>query len=299
LGAGQVGPKLADELLGRGLRVRIVRRGEPGPERPGLEWFQGDLLDPDVARRACEGSSVVYHCVNPPRYDRWAQQLPPLFDAVVNSVNWSGAKLVVLDNLYMYGHCPEGGYREDTPMAPCSNKGELRAELAQRLLDLQTSGEMEIAIGRAADFFGPETPMSPLFHPRCLDQLRKGKTAEMIGNPDKLHSHSYTPDVARALAILGTSAPSWGQIWHLPITFQGTSRDLAERFANAVGNDLRIRKLQPWMLKLIGLVARDLSGVPEMLYQFEEDFVVDDSKFRAAFGDCTTPIDEAVRATLA
>jgi hypothetical protein len=35
------------------------------------------------------------------------------------------------------------------------------------------------------------------------------------------------------------------------------------------------------------------------IYQFEHDFVMDHSKFTAAFGDISTPIDEALSTTLA
>ena len=36
----------------------------------------------------------------------------------------------------------------------------------------------------------------------------------------------------------------------------------------------------------------------EMLYQFEEDFVVDSSRFMSTFGTQATPLDDAIRATL-
>jgi len=36
-----------------------------------------------------------------------------------------------------------------------------------------------------------------------------------------------------------------------------------------------------------------------MLYEFEEPFVVDDSRFTAAFGSHATPLDDAIDATVA
>ena len=166
LGAGQVGRKLADELIARGKEVRIVRRGEAGPAKPGLQWLQGDLLDPAFADEACQGAAGVDHCVNPARYDRWSTELPPLFEAVLGAAKRAKAKLVVLDNVYMYGHAEGKPYTETTAMNPCSEKGKLRAELAQQLIDLQRSGEVDIAIGRAADFFGPNTAQTAMFHSR-------------------------------------------------------------------------------------------------------------------------------------
>ena len=120
----------------------------------------------------------------------------------------------------------------------------------------------------------------------------------MQGDPDRLHSYSYTPDVARGLAILGTSDESWGKIWHLPVAFQGTTRELATYFAKAAGQELNVRLVPRWMMHVIGLFAPPVRASIEMLYQFEEDYVVDDSRFRAAFGDQTTPIEDAVNSTL-
>ena len=42
-----------------------------------------------------------------------------------------------------------------------------------------------------------------------------------------------------------------------------------------------------------------LREVNEMAYQWEEPFEVDDARFRARFGDLTTPRDEAARQTVA
>src|SRR5687768_3459690 len=102
-GAGQIGRALAAELIARGLRVRIVRRGAAGVASPHLEWMSGDVLDPKFARDAVRGAAVVYNCVNPRGYALWAKELLPLYRAVQTAASVEGARLVVLDNLYMYG----------------------------------------------------------------------------------------------------------------------------------------------------------------------------------------------------
>jgi len=46
--------------------------------------------------------------------------------------------------------------------------------------------------------------------------------------------------------------------------------------------------------------ARDVAqALAEMAHQWEHPFVIDDSRFREAFGVEATPVDEAARATLA
>src|SRR5262245_4659310 len=166
-GAGQVGQKLAAELLDRGHRVRLVRRGPAGAARPGLTWISGDVTDRRVADEAAAGAAVVYNCVNPPDYARWHGVLEPLARSVRAAAARAGARLVVLDCLYMYGAPAAVPFDEDTPMNPRSKKGELRRQMVEELFEAHRRGEVEVTTGRASDYFGPETPLSMLLHPRA------------------------------------------------------------------------------------------------------------------------------------
>ena len=51
-------------------------------------------------------------------------------------------------------------------------------------------------------------------------------------------------------------------------------------------------------LRLVGLVKPAMREYLHTLYQFTDPWVVDDSKFRAAFGDLATPLDDALATTL-
>ena len=61
-------------------------------------------------------------------------------------------------------------------------------------------------------------------------------------------------------------------------------------------------RLPAWLLHVAGLFDGQLGALPEMLYQWQRPFMVDDSRFRAAFGAAAaaacTPVDAAVAATL-
>ena len=296
-GAGQVGRRLTQRLVDLGHEVRLVRRSEPGPARPGLTWLQGDLTDPAFADRACRGADVVYNCVNPAQYHRWDELLPPLSRAVRGAATRAAARLVVLDNLYMYGQTPDGVMREDSPQRPCSRKGELRKQLADELFEAHARGEVRVSAGRASDYFGPGGESAAVFMPRTLDRLREGKAVELLGDPDVRHSYSYIPDVARGLAVLGTDPRADGRVWHLPTTWHGTTRELLERFAVHHGQALRMRRIPNWVLSAAGLVFPLARAVAEMTYQWERDFVIDDSAFRDTFGLDPTPVEIAVEAT--
>ncbi|MFV8752455.1 NAD-dependent epimerase/dehydratase family protein [Nannocystaceae bacterium ST9] len=297
-GAGEVGLKLAHELVNRGFAVRLVRRGPAGAARPGLTWMSGDVTDPAFADEAARGAAVVYNCVNPPDYSRWHGVLEPLMRAVRGAATRAGARLVALDCLYMYGAPEAVPFDEDTPIRPRSDKGELRAMLAEEMFEAHRRGEVEVTSGRASDFFGPDTPNSMLLHPRSLTRLRAGKSVEVFGNPDMPHAYSYTPDVARGLAELGTRPEAVGKVFHLPVAWTGTSRALLERCAAALGHQARVSVIPGWALTALGLVSPPMRAIKKMLYQWEQPFVLDDRRFQATFGFGATPIDEAIRTTL-
>lgn len=297
IGAGQVGQRLARELLGLGFQVRLVRRSAPGPSAPGLSWLQGDVLDPAFMDRACRGAQVVYNTANPAEYHRWEALLPPLARAVREAAARAGARLVILDNLYMYGHTDEGVMRESTPMRPRNVMGELRKRLAEEAFEAHARGELRVTSGRASDYYGPGTVNAAVFLPRTMQRLAAGKAVEVIGNPDTRHSYSYLPDVARALAVLGTHPEADGRAWHLPSSWHGTTRDLLSRFADHHGQPLKVRHIPRWVLQAAGFVMPLMRAVVSMNYQWDEDFILDDSDFRSTFAFVPTPVDETVRET--
>ena len=119
-----------------------------------------------------------------------------------------------------------------------------------------------------------------------------------MGNPELQHSYSYTPDVAAALITLGTQPGATGAVWHLPIAETRTSRQIIETVYELAGHQPKIMAAGPMTLRAIGLFKPQLREYLHTLYQFTEPWIVDDSRFRAAFGDLTTPLDEALAATL-
>ena len=106
-GTGAVGMSVMDELIRRGLRrVRMVNRSGRARVPDGVEVVEGDATDEAFAREASKGASVVYFALNPP-YDKWPELFPRLQAGVLEGAASAGAKLIAMENLYMYG--PTGG----------------------------------------------------------------------------------------------------------------------------------------------------------------------------------------------
>ena len=295
-GAGQIGTPLANELLALGLSARLVRRGRPGAARPGLSWASADVTDAGQADAAASGATVVYDCTNPAQYHRWDELLAPLKRGVRQAAARAGARLVVLDCLYMYGRPQQAPFNEDTPLRPCSHKGQLRAQLAQELLEAHRRGEVRASTGRASDYFGPAVPTALLGEGFAL-RLWAGKALQMGGDPDQPHSYSYGPDVAKGLAGLGLHPEADGQAWHLPVAWQGTTRGLVQALASLLGRPAKVQAVPDWVLRAMGLLNPVLGAAAEMTYQWKQPYLLDDSRFRHAFGLEATPSAQAVAET--
>jgi len=139
-----------------------------------------------------------------------------------------------------------------------------------------------------------ESALGRQFFPNAV----AGKKVDFIGNPDLPHTYSYVPDVAAALAVLGTDDRAVGQIWHLPGPETVTTRAIVDKVASQVGHPVGIRVMPRLALRAMGLVSPMMRGLAEMSYEFDEPFVLDTTKFRTTFGGRSTPLTEALATTV-
>jgi nucleoside-diphosphate-sugar epimerase len=219
-------------------------------------------------------------------------------DNLIAAAGRAGARLVVLDNLYMLGRTGGLPMTESTPMNPCSKKGEIRAQAAAALFEAHRRGDVRAVGARAADYYGPGGSLTHLGEAFWRPALA-GKPGRVLVNPDVLHTYHYIPDVAIALAALGRADDDvLGTAWMVPCAPAGTLRELVGRFAQVLHRPLRVARMPRAALKLVGLFVPLLREVDEMLYQWDEPFIVDDRRFRKRFDILPVPWEPAARATV-
>jgi nucleoside-diphosphate-sugar epimerase len=122
----------------------------------------------------------------------------------------------------------------------------------------------------------------------------------VIANPDAIHTYHYIPDVAAGLAALGAAPDdAYGRPWMLPCRPAESLRALVRRLEAPFGAPLPMEVLPGWMLALLGVFMPLLREMPEMRYQWDEPFVIDDSHFRERFRLEPEDADRAAAATVA
>lgn len=246
------------------------------------------------------GATVVVHAAQP-AYTRWPQEFPTLTTRIADATAAVGAKLVVADNLYMYGPQRDGRPMTETAAHGATDrKGRIRAAMATELLDRHRRGDLRVTLGRASDYYGPYgtgTALGDSF----VGAAAAGKTVNIIGSGTTLHTMAYLPDLAAGLLTLAEHDTSDGQAWHLPAAEPVTARQFAELFAAALSRPVKVRTNSATTLRLLGLASPMLRELATITYQWQQPFVSDDTAYRAAFPDAVhvTSHHQAVTATAA
>ena len=295
-GTGQIGRLVATRLVDAGHDVTVVSRSGRGVA-PGASLHAGDATDPEFTTRVSRGADTVYFCLNATNYARWGEEFPPLQRGVLAGAEAAGARLVALENMYAYGPTAGVDLVETLPPRPSSNKAAARATMTTELLDAHRAGRIEVAIGRASDFFGPGVTASALGE-AVFGAAVGGRVAQLMGDPDLPHSYSYAPDVAAGLVMLGTQPEAAGSVWHLPVAPATTTRQLVADVYRLAGHRPRLMAAGAPTLRLVGIVKPGLREYLHTLYQFTDRWVVDDSRFRSAFAVEATPLDQALADTV-
>jgi nucleoside-diphosphate-sugar epimerase len=297
-GAGQVGPFVVDQLRAAGKAVRVVKRhASDFPD--DVELRLGDAADPAFVRQACAGARVVYHCMNPEYTTAaWAKLVPLYMDNLIAGAAAAGARLVVLDNLYMVDPDPRRPIDEDTPIKARSKKGEIRARAADTLFTAHNRGTVEAIVGRASDFYGPRGTGTHFGQQFWQDALA-GKSVLLLPNPQTPHTYHYIPDVGSALVALAAApTAACGRDWLLPCHPAESTLELVQRLSRALGQPIRVRSLPGFATSAIGLFVPVVRELKEMLYQWDGPFMVNDRRFREQFRVHVTDRDVAAKATV-
>lgn len=295
---GAIGTDLARELKKYSKVIRLVSRN-PKKVNEADELFPADLSRREEVFRAVDGSEIVYLTIGFEYNLRaWREKWPPLMRNVIDACTTYGSKLVFFDNVYMYdcAHIPH--MTEETPVNPCSRKGEIRKEVAGMLLEAVAVRSVTALIARSADFYGPGIRNSALYE-MVVKNLKSGKAANWLGSAGHVHNFTYTPDAAVATALLGNTPDAFGQVWHLPTDHTPLKgKEWIEMIASQMGVKPKISVLPIWMMGILGLFVPVMRELKEMAYQMEQDYFFDSSKFEKRFGMQATRPENAIRVIL-
>lgn len=284
IGAGPIGTALTHRLAAGGDTVTVVTRSGRGPDIPGVTLIAANAADPHHLTALAAGTRTIFNCANPGTYMQWEAQWPPLHAAMLTAAERSGADLVTLGNLYVYGPV-DVPLSRDLPPAATGHKGRLRARMWQDALDLHRAGRIRATEIRASDYIGEDVTAAGGLLRRYADATLHGRTAWVFGDPDVPHTFSDTEDVAALLALAADDDRSWGHVWHVPAAQARTLRQALTDLGRAL--DLpapRLRRVPSAVVGMSAPVVPIMRELREVLWQFERPYVLDGRVSTETFG---------------
>jgi nucleoside-diphosphate-sugar epimerase len=291
VGAGPVGSTTARVLAERGERVRVVTRRGGGPEHPAIERVAADATDAARLTELATGAAALYNCASP-QYHQWFTDWPPLAAALLTAAERTGAVYAAASNLYGYGPGHER-ITDTTPLDATHPKLRLRAQMWLDALAAHEAGRIRTTEVRASDYIEANS----IFSVVLAEPVVAGKRAYLPTALDVPHSWTSISDVAATLATVAGDERAWGHAWLVPTNPPLTVRELANRYARAVGAPAPKLSAVPYpVLWTAGLFSPTLRELRATRYQFVRPFVIDSSVTERTFGLHPTDLDAALKA---
>lgn len=291
---GAIGIPLAKELKNYTDKVRLVAR-HPKKVNESDELFPADLMNAEQVNKAVEGSDVVYLTVGL-KYSikTWQKEWPVIMSNTINACIKHNARLVFVDNVYAYAPDEIPHMTEESQIAPKTKKGKVRAQLLNMIFDSIKKNGLTALVARSTDFYGPNVKTGFL-NLMVFDKFKKKQKANWQADATKIHSFTYTPDAAKAIALLGNTPDAYNQTWHLPTSSEKwTGVDFINRVAQAIHVEPRYFTLTKTMIALTGLFSPIVKELKEMQYQNDRDYFFDSNKFDKRFSFTPTSYKDGI-----
>jgi nucleoside-diphosphate-sugar epimerase len=292
---GIIATELAKALTNYTKNIRLVSRN-PKKVNDTDKLQKADLLNATEVEKAVEGSEVVYVTIGFPYNAKiWQKTWPAFMQNVIKACITNNAKLVLFDNIYMYDANHLNGMDEETPINPPSKKGKVRAEVVNLIMNAIKNDGLTALIARCADYYGPGIERNGMVREMIFKNFAAGKKANWLSSLNYKHSVTYTPDAGKATALLGNTEDAYNQVWHLPTASNPlTGRQWIETIAKAMDVDPKSQLATKFIVRIMGLFIPIMREMPEMLYQYDRDYVFDSSKFEKRFGIHPTSYSDGI-----
>ncbi len=286
-GSGAMGRAVISALQSKQKKVIAIERTKKVNE---VETIFADLTNKQQTIDAIKNATHVYLCVGLPYSTKvWQNQWPKIVESVVEACSKNNAKLIFLDNIYMYGPSPLlVPFNEQHPQNTTTAKGLVRKQVADFILDAHKSKKIEALIGRSSDFYGPFATNSVLYI-QFIENILNNNNPTFIGKPGFAHTYAFTIDSGRALVELALKDSAYGQVWHLPVEKPIQIEEVNKIINSLLSKDYKVTYIPRILLRILSIFPNNnIKEVLEMLYQFDNPYIMDDSKFRKEFPNFKT-----------
>ena len=119
----------------------------------------------------------------------------------------------------------------------------------------------------------------------------------VFGDIDQPHTFTYMPDFAKSVVTISL-ADNKELIYHPPNADAISQRDFISILEKELGVQLKYSNPSSFMVGFFGLFDKMAKEFKEMLYQFNQEFRVNHSRYANEFGNGYTEMKDGLRETL-
>ena len=227
-GAGFIGSHLADALVQRGERVRVVDNLVTGKRQnlahlPQVEFVKGDLADPAIARRAVAEVDYVLHQAAIPSVPRSVEDpvtsnranIDASLSLLVAARDAGVKRVVYAGSSSAYGNAAELPKVETMPTAPLSPYALQKLVAEQYCQMFTTLYGLETVTIRYFNVFGPrQDPSSPYSGVISLfiSALCEGRRPTIFGDGEQTRDFTYVANVVDGVLRACTADGASGEV---------------------------------------------------------------------------------------
>jgi len=230
-GAGFIGSHIAEALVERGERVRVLDNLSTGhlanvePFRDRIEFIEGDLIDGPVVAQAVEGVDCVFHeaalasvplSVEEPLKTNAACVTGTL--TLLDAARRAGVRrLVYAGSSAVYGDRPTSSKRESDLPEPLSPYGTAKLAGEYYCRAFTATYGFETVVIRYFNVFGPrQDPDSPYAAviPIFLSLMLSGRQPVIYGDGRQSRDFTFVSDVVRANLLAADAQRVSGMVFN-------------------------------------------------------------------------------------
>jgi UDP-glucose 4-epimerase len=254
-GAGFIGSHIAETLVARGDRVRVLDNLSTGylsnldPIRDRVEFIQGDLLDAPTVARAVHGVDCVFHQAALASVPRSVKE--PLAAnaacvtgtvAVLDEARKAGVRrFVYAGSSSAYGDQLASSKRETDLPAPISPYGAAKLAAEYYCRAFAASYSLETVVIRYFNVFGPrQDPNSPYSAviPLFITAILNGRKPIFYGDGNQSRDFTYVANVVQANLRAADTPGVSGMVFNAACGRTTTLLELLAELNRALGTDV-------------------------------------------------------------
>ena len=212
-----------------------------------IDFFAGDVRDPNGVREAMRGCDMVYHLAAliaiPYSYHSPDTYVDTNIKGTLNILqaarDYNVEKIVQTSTSEVYGSAAFVPITEDHPLQGQSPYAASKIGADQLALSFHCSFDLPVAIIRPFNTYGPRQSTRAVI-PTIITQIAGGRRDIKLGALHPTRDFSYVTDTVRGFVAVAESEAAVGQAVNIGSNFEISIREVAELTGKVMGADITI-----------------------------------------------------------